>query len=66
MESHYTAGFTYAMGKSNELSGSFMYAPRQEVKGTSLFDLVLGPGAAGTETIRMYQYQIGLAYSWKF
>ncbi len=67
MESHYTVGFTYAMGKNNELSGSFMYAPRQEVKGASLFDGVFNqPGAAGTETIRMYQYQIGLAYSWKF
>jgi long-chain fatty acid transport protein len=66
VESHYTLGFTYAMGKNNELSGSFMYAPRQEVKGPSFFDGLFGPGVGGTETIRMYQYQIGLAYSWKF
>jgi long-chain fatty acid transport protein len=68
VESHYTLGFTYAMGKNNELSGSFMYAPRQEVKGASLFNGLFPqpPNAGGTETIRMYQYQIGLAYSWKF
>jgi long-chain fatty acid transport protein len=67
MKEHYTLGFTYAMGKNNELSGSLMYAPRQEVKGASLLDGVFGQaGAAGNETIRMYQYQIGLGWSWKF
>jgi hypothetical protein len=60
------------MGKNNELSGAVMYAPRQEVKGSSLFNGVFPPPPAappnpgGNETIRMYQYQIGLAYSWKF
>ena len=72
MENHYSLGFTYAMGKNNELSGAVMYAPRQEVKGSSLFNGVFPPPPAappnpgGNETIRMYQYQIGLAYSWKF
>jgi long-chain fatty acid transport protein len=64
MKDHYTLGFTYAMGKNNELSGSFMYAPRQEVSG----DSYLNPfyGTAHRETIRMYQYQVGLGWSWKF
>lgn len=70
MKEHYTLGFTYAMGKNNEFSGSLMYAPRQEVTGDSffnpLFEPLFGPGAGGRETIRMYQYQIGLGYSWKF
>ena len=67
MKEHYTLGFTYAMGKNNELSGAVMYAPRQEVSGSSLFNLppVLN-GGGGNETIRMYQYQIGLGWSWKF
>lgn len=66
MKDHYTVGFTYAMGKNNELNGSFMYAPRQEVTGSSYFNNFFGAGAGGNETIRMYQYQIGLGWSWKF
>ncbi len=66
MKEHYTAGFTWAMSASDELSGSFMFAPRQSVSGPSLFNAVLGPGAGGDETVRMRQYSLGLAWSRKF
>lgn len=66
MKEHYTAGFSWAMSASDELSGSFMFAPRQSVSGPSLFNAVLGPGAGGDETVRMRQYSLGLAWSRKF
>jgi long-chain fatty acid transport protein len=66
MTSHYTAGFTYALTNDSELTGALMVAPRQSVTGPSLFNAVMGPGAAGTETIRMRQTTIGLAWSRKF
>jgi long-chain fatty acid transport protein len=67
MKDHYTVGFTYAMDKASELNGFLMLAPRQTVRGASLFDGVFGvPGAGGTETIGMRQYSLGLGWSWKF
>jgi long-chain fatty acid transport protein len=66
MKQHYTAGFSWAMSASDELSGSLMLAPRQSVSGSSLFNAVLGPGAGGNETVRMRQTAIGLAWSHKF
>jgi len=66
MKDHYTAGFSWAMNASDELSGSLMFAPRQSVTGSSLFNAVLGPGAGGSETVRMRQTAFGLAWSHKF
>jgi long-chain fatty acid transport protein len=65
MTSHYTAGFTYAMGKESEVTGALMVAPRVSVTGPSLFNGFMG-GAAGNETIGMRQTLFGLAYSRKF
>lgn len=39
-----------------------MVAPRQQVSGPSLFNGVLGAGAAGTETLGMRQRSFGLAW----
>jgi long-chain fatty acid transport protein len=66
MKDHYTAGFTYALDKGNEISGMVMVAPRQNVSGSSLFNAVLGAGAAGTETIGMKQTSVGVAWGRKF
>jgi long-chain fatty acid transport protein len=63
---HYTLGFTQALGASSELTGAYMMAPRQTVTGASLFNNVLGAGAAGNETIGMKQQSIGIAWSMKF
>ena len=64
--SHYTFGFTHALSASDELTGALMIAPRQSVTGASLFNGLMGPGAAGNETISMRQSSIGLAWSRKF
>ena len=63
---HYTLGGTYALSKESELTVAYMYAPKQSVSGTSLFDTLMGPGAGGTETISMGQQSIGVQYGWKF
>jgi long-chain fatty acid transport protein len=66
MKTHYTAGFTRALSKSDELTGALMFAPRQRVTGSSLFNALMGPGAGGNETIRMREYSVGLAWARKF
>ena len=66
MKDHYTAGFSYALDKTSEISGALMVATRQNVTGPSLFNAVLGPGAGGNETIGMKQTSIGLAWGRKF
>ncbi len=66
MTSHYTAGFTHALDTASEITGAFMYAPSKSVSGPSLFNAVLGPGAGGTETIRMRQFSFGLAWARRF
>lgn len=66
MKQHYTGGFTWAMSPTDELSASLMIAPRQSVSGPSMFNAVMGAGAAGNETVRMRQYSLGAAWSRKF
>lgn len=66
VKDHYTAGFTYTLGKTSEISGAFMVARRQSVTGPSLFNAVLGAGAGGNETIGMKQTSVGLAWGTKF
>ena len=66
MKDHYTLGFTYSGCKECEITGALMIAPRQSVTGPSLFNGVLGAGAAGNETISMRQTSLGLAWSMKF
>ena len=65
---HYTAGFTYAMNPTDEISAALMIAPRESVSGPSMFNspAFFGPGAGGTETIRMRQTSFGLSWSHKF
>ncbi len=56
--SHYTAGLTFAINPTSEVTAAFMYAPENSVTGQSIF--------GGTETIRMHQYSFGVAYGMKF
>ncbi|MDE2607550.1 MAG: outer membrane protein transport protein [Burkholderiales bacterium] len=63
---HYTAGFTYALGKDSEITGALMVAPSQSVTGPSMFNSVLGAGAGGNETIRMHQFSFGLGWAKRF
>jgi long-chain fatty acid transport protein len=46
---------------------AYMHAFSNSVTGPSLLNNFTPPGAsAGTETIKMYQDSIGIAYGWKF
>ncbi len=60
MENHITAGFTKAMGKNNELSMAFMYAPSKTVSGSNPLD----PGQ--NIELEMKQYEIEASWAWKF
>jgi long-chain fatty acid transport protein len=56
---HYTVGGTYAMSPTTEVTMSYMYAPSNSVSG-------MGPGAGGTETIKMSQQALGFQFGWKW
>lgn len=66
MNDHYTAGFDWALDNNSELTGALMIAPRRSVRGPSLFNGVMGAGAAGNETISMRETSLGIAWSKKF
>ena len=58
VKDHATLGVTYLTNAGDELTVSYMHAFENSVSGPSL---VFG----GTETIKMYQNSIGVAYAWK-
>lgn len=60
MENHITFGFTKEMGKSNELSMAFMYAPSKTVSGAN----PLSPGQ--NIELEMRQYEVEASWAWKF
>lgn len=66
VKNHYTAGFTFAPSKADEISGSFMYAQRNSVTGSSLFNNVFPAPIAGSETISMREFSLGIAWGRKF
>ena len=66
IKNHYTLGFTYAPTKADEISGAFMYAQRNSVTGSSLFNNVLPAPVAGSETISMREFSLGIAWGRKF
>ena len=65
MKSHWTLGATWKIDAVSELTGTFMYAPREEVTGTSLF-VPFGAPPTTTETIGMRQYELGIGYQRRF
>ncbi len=64
IEDHLTLGFSYETASGGELSMAYMHAFENSVKGASFFNAVLGTSTI-TETIKMYQDSLGIAYSWK-
>jgi long-chain fatty acid transport protein len=67
IEDHVTLGFTYKTKSGGELTMAYMHGFNNSVTGSSLFNNFVGPGqSAGSETIKMYQDSIGIAYGWKF
>jgi long-chain fatty acid transport protein len=67
VQNHLTAGATYAWANRHEITGAFMYAFTNDVTGPSLLNGFFPPGAANmSETIEMYQWSLGVQYSYKF
>ncbi|BAN34647.1 long-chain fatty acid transport protein [Sulfuricella denitrificans skB26] len=62
---HYTLGATYGVTKDSEITVSYMHAQEKSVSGpTSPY---FGASVStGTETIKMYQNSLGVAYGMKF
>ena len=60
---HYTLGATYALSKNSEVTVAYMHAQEKTVSGpTNPYYFPVG----GTETIKMYQNSLGVAYGMKF
>jgi long-chain fatty acid transport protein len=66
VQDHATLGFTAHWGRASELTFAAMVAPRKSITGPSLFNGVLGAGAAGSETVSMRQRAFGLAWAQRF
>ena len=64
VQDHVTAGFTYAVGKSSEITVAYMHAFKKSVTGSSLFNNFGVP--AGNEKIQMSEDSLGVAFGWKF
>ncbi|MEO8081541.1 MAG: outer membrane protein transport protein [Caldimonas sp.] len=65
MTEHYTAGLSWAISKTDDISVAGMIAPRKTVTGPSLLNGLM-PFPVGNETIGMRQTEIGIAWSRKF
>lgn len=65
VETHLTLGLTYKTKSSGELSVSYMHALSKTVTGPSAITTLLGGANFGTESLKMYQNSIGIAYGWK-
>jgi long-chain fatty acid transport protein len=68
VQDHLTLGFTYAFGKQHEITAAYMHAFENSVTGQSLFVPLSNNTfpASTTETIKMYETSLGIAYSYKF
>ncbi|MDD2915400.1 MAG: outer membrane protein transport protein [Gallionella sp.] len=60
---HYTLGATYGLGKDSEITVAYMHAQEKSVSGTT--NPLYFP-AGGTDSIKMYQNSLGIAYGVKF
>ncbi|HAN54808.1 MAG TPA: long-chain fatty acid transporter, partial [Betaproteobacteria bacterium] len=61
VKDHATLGVTYLTNAGNELTVSYMHAFENTVSGSTIATF----GGSGTDTIKMYQNSLGVAYSWK-
>lgn len=70
IEDHYTLGLTYNLDKDSDLTVAYAHAVENSLSGASLFTSMgaglTSPAVSGTETIKMHQNSIGVAYSKKF
>ena len=62
VEQHLTLGTTWTLANKDELTVAYMHAFSNSVTGPSVTSLL---GVGGTETLKMYQDSLGIAYSMK-
>jgi len=65
IEDHVTLGFTYKTKSGGELTIAYIHGLNNSVTGPSFFNNFTAPASSGTETIKMYQNSIGIAYGWR-
>lgn len=65
VQDHVALGFTYKRKTGGELTMFYMHAFDKSVTGSSFFNNFTGGLPAGTETIKMYQNSLGIAYGWR-
>ena len=65
VEKHLTLGLTYKTGSGGELTFAYMHAFTNTVTGPSAITTLVGGANFGTESLKMYQNSIGIAYGWK-
>jgi long-chain fatty acid transport protein len=65
VQDHVALGFTYKRKNGGELTMFYMHAFDHSVTGPSFFNNFTAPASSGTETIKMYQNSIGIAYGWR-
>lgn len=63
VETHLTLGGTWTLANKSEVTVSYMHAFSKSVTGPSVTALL---GVGGTETLKMYQDSLGIAYGMKF
>lgn len=63
VEKHLTLGATWTLASKAEVTMSYMHAFKNSVTGPSVTALL---GVGGTETLKMYQNALGIAYGVKF
>lgn len=59
---HFTLGMTYELSKGSEITVAYMHAQEKSVTGPTNPNFPVG----GTETIKMHQNSLGIAYGMKF
>lgn len=69
VEKHLTLGLTYKTSSGGELTIAYMHAFSNTVTGPSAITTLVNnlgfPGSFGTESLKMHQNSLGVAYGWK-
>lgn len=65
VQDHLTLGMTYGIGKTSEVTASFMHAFKNDVSGPSLFNN-FGAPATTSEKIEMSENSLGVAWATKW
>jgi long-chain fatty acid transport protein len=65
VKDQWSAGLSFKVDKTSEISAAFMYAQNNSVTGPSMF-IGFGAPPTTTETISMKEYSVGIGYARRF